>query len=264
MGRQRGLVHISGQFDDVQLSIDGKHGIAKLSVPMTKDRIKNDPDLENTRKVNAEFKAASLATDTLQLCTCGHNYSFGDRYLRGRLLGKMSGIVRKGPGDFGKRLLEVIPNRGMLKKVPLDPSDPFATRLTTTMVVSVNADRNTATLTVPSFESKGRLKYPMGATHFKMFLCVGVLSDFQYVGGEAVYEAVNPDMNGVNADAYSGYMDVEGLNAGFQVIAALPGLPVLPSSAGLVVSMGIEFFFDVNSAYNLKAEGNAMMIYEVY
>ena len=264
MGRQRGLVHISGQFDDVQLSIDGKHGVAKLSVPMTKDRIKNDPDMENTRKVNAEFTAASLATDALQRCTCGRNYSFGDRYLRSRLQGKLNGIVRRGAGDFGKRMLEVLPNKESLKGLALHPSESFSARLTTAMTVDVNADRNTATLTVPSFVSKGRLHYPEGSTHFRVFVCVGVLSDFQYVGGEAVYEAVNPTINGVNAEAYSAYMDVTGQNAGFQVIAALPGLPVLPGTAGLVVSMGIEFFFDVNSNYNLKAVGNAMEIYDVF
>jgi len=264
MGRQRGVVHISGQFDDVQLSIDGKHGIAKLSVPMTKDRMKNDPDLENTRKVNAEFKAASLATDALQRCTCGRNFSFGDRYLRSRLQGKMHGIVTRGAGDFGRRMLEVLPYKEALKGLPLNANESFDARLATAMDVTVNADRNTATWAVPSFVSRGRLNYPEGATHFRVFLCVGVLSDFQYVGGEAVYEAVNPSISGVNADAYSAYMEVSGQNAGFQVIAALPNLPVLPSSAGLVVSMGIEFFFEVNSAYNLKAMGNAMVIHDVY
>jgi hypothetical protein len=264
MGRQRGIVHLSGQFDDTQLSIDGKNGIAKLSVPISKERISKSPEFEGTRKVNAEFRAASLATDTLQRCMSELGFDFGDRYLRSRLQTQLITMVRNGSGDAGERQLEVFANRQVLKEVPLDLKQRFLGRFRGRYVITVNADRNTATMTVPSFMVRRGVFVPGGATHFRVFLGVGVLSDYQYVGGKLLYEPVNPDINGLSELINSSYMVAKGDNAGFQLIAPLPALPILPSSAALVVTVGIEFFYEVNGNQNLKAMGNAMQIQGLY
>jgi hypothetical protein len=265
MGSQKGIVRLSGQFDDLQLSIDGKKGIAKLSVPVSKERIRTADEFVNTRKVNMEFQAAAMAVDAVQDCLRGKNATFGDRYLRSRLQTVMIAAVRRGAGNFGERALEVLPNVLLLNQFPLNQADRFKNWFRAPYDVQINADRNTATLVVPAFDIDfGTLKVPQGATHFRVFVCVGVLSDLQYSGSDARYEAVNVQMHGRNGEGRTGWMPSSGQNAGFQVVAPVGGLPILPTTAGLVVSLGVEFCFMVNTIPQLKAEGNAMDILDVF
>src|SRR5688572_24030377 len=101
MGRQRGLVHLTGQYGDVRLSINDGKGIAKLSVPVAKTRIANDPSYALTRKNNAEFKGASMAVTTLMACFGENALSFADRYLYSRLLKSAMKVLKLGPGLNG-------------------------------------------------------------------------------------------------------------------------------------------------------------------
>jgi hypothetical protein len=266
MGRQRGVVHLSGQFGDVQLSIYHGKGIAKMSIPVSKQRIATDPNYEQTRKINSEFKAVSLAVDGLAECFGGNGYDFGDRYMRARLMALGKKIIKKGPGLHGQRTFEVAPNLNMFREWELNMDDKFRNRFKEKCVVTVYLDRNTATLVVPPFlTNRSKLNAPQGATHFRVCLAVGVLCDVEYGGSDVGYEPVDATISGLNDVSFTPVLDGAGvLNPGFQLITEVPGLPVLPSTAGLVVSVGIEFFMVINSVPELLAQGNAMRIHAIY
>jgi hypothetical protein len=263
MGRQRGVVHLSGQYDDTRMAIDGEMGIAYLADKITKEQVQNDPRFALTRNVNAEFKGASKGADSVQQCLANLNSRFGDRYCRARLLTKMIQMVRKGAGDHGKRSLEVMANASLLKAFELNRKEGLKMWLKVPYTVTVNADRNTAVVDVPTFVANNDLVPPKSSTHFRITVCVGVLSDFMHVGGDAAYEAVNPGLNGEYGISYSAFTPVTGTVNTFQVMAALPSLAVLPATAGLVVSIGIEFFLECNNVHLLQSAGNAMRIEQV-
>jgi hypothetical protein len=245
------------------MAIDGEKGIAYLADKITKEQIQTDPRFALTRNVNVEFKCASKAADTVQQCLGNLNSRFGDRYLRSRLLTTMIQMVRKGPGDHGKRSLEVMANASLLKAFELNEGEGLKTWWKVPYRVTVNTDRNTAIMDVGSFLADNDLIPPKSSTHFRLTVCVGVLSDFLHVGGNLAYEAVNPGLNGEYGISYSAFEPVTGTVNAFQVMAALPSLAVLPTTAGLVVSIGIEFFLECNGVHLLQAVGNAMRIEQV-
>jgi hypothetical protein len=265
MGRQRGIVHLSGQFDDTQMSIDGKKGIAKLSVPVSKDRIMKDEAYEMLRKNMAEFKGASIASDILTQCFGGNGLSFGDRYMRSRMITQMRSIVTKGPGLHGERMFEVTPNLADFKHFELNLKDGFRYRFRAKYTVTPNVDRNSVTLDVPPFLTKGLIRKESYMKHFRLTLAIGVLTDLVFVGGKDVYESTHPDLAGEYDVQYSNIMECNGTpNLGFQIVATLPGSPILPADACLVVTVGIEFFKMVNNVPSVFAACNAMMVHGAY
>jgi hypothetical protein len=265
MGRQRGLIHITGQYDDVQLSIDGKRGVSKLSVPLSKERIMTDPDFDLTRKNMAEFTGAAYAAKTLRKCMGEGSKRFAERYLQARLMGLTRRILNSGPGDGGERSFEVVPNLADLKNIELNREEPFGDRFRPDFTLTPNVDRNTVLLDVPSFDARYSVVAPSGATHFRLLMCAGVLSDFEFTGTSEQYAPLNPLLDGKRNEVVSPTLAVNGLvTGGIQLTAILPGLPILPTTAGLVVCVGIEFFRRINGNDQLFASGNVMKIAETF
>jgi hypothetical protein len=268
MGRQRGLVHLSGQFGDMQLSVDGKNGFARSYKPDTGKRIKADLSFDQVRKNNSEFGAAALVVSALVEALGGYWQYYAERYFQPRLKGKVRKLVN-GPGLKGQRRFEVGQNLNFFRGIDLDATDRFDRRFMAPYQVTVNADRNMATLDVGAFHTLRQLDVPGGATHFHLLLTVGVLTDFMFV--EDGYEPSHWDLCGHGVYGHSALMACDGrLNPGFQMVMGLPGLrpgdpaPVLPADAALVVGMGISFFRVINGVEEVFASGGAMKVEGAY
>jgi hypothetical protein len=265
MGVQLGLVHLSGQFGDIQLTIDRNKGRAKLSRPITKERIDTAPEFRNTRRVNKEFEAAAMAVDILQDCLCGNHLTFGDRFFRARLQSILIEAVRRGPGHFGERALEVVPNLTKLDDFPMDEEDRFKSWFNIPYNLLVNPARDTVTLSIPAFDIfGGKCRVPQAANDFRIFQCVGLLSDLQFSSTDARYEPVNPELSGLSVENSTAWMPVAGTNPGINLVTQVPGLPLIPATAGLVVSIGIQYCRTVNGYHYPLAAGNAMDIIDVF
>jgi hypothetical protein len=267
MGIQRGGVHISGKIGDVQYYLDRSQGFVRMANPPSKEKILTDEAYAQTRKSMAEFKGSAKATTTLIACFGGNWKSFGERFLRARLQKLMRDVVKRGTGLKGKRRFEVAPNLGLFRKFELSSEDKFGQRFKAPYTVTVNTDRNTAVLDVGAFHTHYQLEVPQSnaASHFRVFVSIGVLTDFIHVGGQEEYASTQEDLAGMNAIAYSASMVCDGtMNSGFQVMASLPSLPVLPSDACLVVCLGVEFLEIVSGVQEFFAQGNAMQIHGAY
>jgi hypothetical protein len=266
MGRQKGLVHLTGQFGDVQLyiSADGVP-LARFVRPVSGKKVKRDANYALTRKNNDEFTGSVFVARSLRQCLGDRIKQFADRKLSPRLMALSYSVLAKGPGMAGERSFEVAPHVGAFRRLDADRNEPLTGRFQAPFTTTVNPDRNTATLDVPAFTTNNYLRCPQGATHFRLLLVAGVLSDHVYTGGNPVYVAVNPEMNGVSVVAESAVMPaVNAVNAALQLVAAVPGLPVLPSSASLVVSVGVEFLRVINAFEQEMASGNALRVVEVF
>ena len=266
MGGQKGLVHLSGQYGDVQLyvSADGE-ALARFSQPVKGKKIKRGANYALTRKNNDEFTGSAFAAHSLRLCMGERVRQFADRRLTPRLMSATHAVLMQGPGMAGQRTLEVGPHAGTFRRIEASKVESLTGRLMAPFTVTANPDRNTATLDVPSFNTDNFLRCPQGATHFRLLLVAGVLSDFVYTGDNAVYAPVNPDINARTMVVESSVLPAVGaVNAPLQLVAAVPGLPVLPSSACLVVSVGIEFLRVVNNFEEVMASGNALRVVDVF
>jgi hypothetical protein len=266
MGRQVGLVHLSGQFGDVRASVgpDGK-GYVAFAPPISAKRVKEDKNYELTRRVNDEFIGSVRAAQSVRQCMGERIAEFGDRHLTSRLNALCKKVINTGPGFFGERRFEVVPNLGLFRHVEANKRERLRSRFMAPFSVTVNTDRNVATLDVASFLPNNFIHAPSGATDCRLTLVAGVLSDFVFTGDNDVYAPAEPTLDGITVSVPSALIPVSGSGvAAFQVIAAIPGAPVLPATTGLAVSVGIEFVKVVNSVEYVMASGNAMQLVEVY
>jgi hypothetical protein len=265
MGRQYGPVHLSGQFGDMQYSIDEGQGKAKLVQTVSKERILTDPNYALTRQNMSEFKAAVFAAKALRMCFGPAAARFAERYLTGRLNKLMRSVISRGVGNAGERSFEVLPNLHLFQNLQLDRKEPFEGRFRERFVVTPDVDRHTATVDIADFDTEFGLLTPQGATHFRLFLSVGALSDLSYSVTDQVYEVVSPDVSQLNGIAASSYLPIGGMmGSSLQLVASLPGTPILPVTAGLVVCLGVEFYRKINGNYGRMASGNAMKLVGVY
>jgi hypothetical protein len=266
MGRQYGGVYVSGKVADFQFYLDRGQGYVKRSNPPTKERIMTDDAYIQVRKSMGEFAGSSKATVTLLSCFGGNWKNFGERFLIARVNQLTRDVIKQGTGLKGKRRFEVAPNLARFRKFELSSDEKFDLRFQPQYTVTVNADRNTAILDVGAFHTRHELSVPAGnATHFRVFATAGVLTDFEHVGGTEVYASTQKALLGVRTVGYSATMVCDGtVNPGFQVMVQLPGLPVLPADAAMVVCLGIEFMEIVSGVEEYFAQGNAMQIYAAY
>ncbi len=260
------MVHVTGQYGDVQLSINADGvPIAKFQRRMSGKKVKQGRNYGLTRKNNAEFKACAYAGRSLRVCMGERLHAFAERKLSSRVLGVMYGLVQQGAGMAGQRSLEIGANRALLQRLDASKQTTLRSRFYAPFTLTSNLARNTATLVVPAFDAGNFIHPPQGATHFRLLLVAGVLSDYGYVGGNVVFAPVNPLLNELVTTTMSATLPAYGLLPGqLTLVAAVPTLPTLPSTACLVVSVAIEFLRVINNFEEVMASGNALQIMEVF
>lgn len=222
-----------------------------------------DPSYEQFRKNMVETKGVSKAADALSLCFGDDWNQFGERYLRGQMVKKLRGIMDQGSGFKGERNFEAAAHLADFKRFQLNRAAPFKSRFNAPFTVDVNADRNTATLDVPNFVMRASTGLAPYATHFRLFMTIGVLTDFVFVGGEELYAPAHDDLVGLRSRDDSAAL-TKGSVAGFQLIATLPGLPVLPPDAYLVVCVGVQYLQVIGGREEVFAGRDSMQIYAAY
>ena len=131
--------------------------------------------------------------------------------------------------------------------------------------VSPNVARNEVTLDVPIFDVDALVTAPQGTTHFKLVLVITVLSDHYFDSAEGGYVPTDPDLNSVNAVTSSAALEIDvPIVAPVQLIATLPGSPVMTATCGLVTCVGIEFYQEVTGTLYSLAQSNGMRIVNVF
>jgi hypothetical protein len=254
-------VHLSGRFGDIQMSVDGDQGFARQVNSPTKKKVRTSKGYKLPRKNNAEFAGAGLVADLVLGCIGGHWNYYAERYFRPRLHGLLRKLIQLGPGDMGQREFRTAQHLDAFRNLELDSKDKFDRRFRAPFTVTVNADRNTATLDVSPFHTQHHLDAPQGATHFRVFLGVGGLSDLVWVPRHKGYFPSQPDLDTSFADVHGPLITLDGaLHPGFQLSIGLSGLPVLGSDACLLVSVGIDFVRVINGMEDELASGGAVKV----
>ena len=114
---------------------------------------------------------------------------------------------------------------------------------------------------MPDFNTDTYIKPPDGATHFKLLLASTVLSDYVYEPSLKGYEPTNEVENVVNGIDFSAEIPLGGLvGADTTLTVDLGFSAALPATVGVVVSVGIIFYQEVNGTMYEFASDNAMRI----
>lgn len=261
MAEQTGIIQFKGRLAQYLGTRGEKKNIIREQKFVTKERIRNDPEYERTRRHISEFKGVAVAIADLMDCFDGSGNSFGGKGYRQELMRRTMQMLKKGAGVDGERSFDAGPNKHLLRGMEMNRADKFSTRFAAKFSLTVNTDRNQAVMTVAPF-LENKVQKPKAAKWYIVKLYVGVLSDL-VMGADGKYESANPNLYQLVQVVESAPQDPVGSNAGFSLTATLPGSPVLPSSAVLVVSASVEFYNDVNGNLGLLAQGNGLKILEI-
>lgn len=260
-----GAIEIRGKIGGLQFcrNSDGSPGVRRAAV-VNKQRMKTGQNFARVRDNIAEFTGAGRTASALRMALGDRVEDFCDSQLQSRLTAITRRVIGNGSGIGGQRKFEVGVNLIELEQVVVNKQERFRNRFKARYQVTVNPDRNTATLDIPSFDPMRRLRIPQGGKKFQLVLSIGVVSDFSYTGNVDVYAPDHPTLSGLTALVESTELPVNTVTQPLQLIVALPGFPVLPVGTVLVVSLGVEFFREVNSQTQVLATGNAMQVVGVY
>ncbi|MEO6407032.1 MAG: hypothetical protein ABIO32_16180, partial [Ferruginibacter sp.] len=148
---------------------------------------------------------------------------------------------------------------------PFDKNVSLEGVFTAPYSLSNTVARDTGTLTVPAFNPANLITPPPGATHFRLLVALGCVSDFAFNAQTGTYEPIDVANNELSDVAYSGYLDLSAAIATATVVTAtLPGTPTITTDASVLFCIGIEFYQQVGANYYLFNSGNALKVADIF
>lgn len=264
MSKQKGLIKLEGNIGGISFySSDGEH-LARMANGPSKDRIAKDPAFKRTRENNMEFGGSAKAAKAMRLALSTVLQSMAGRYLTSRLTKLFKIINLKSLGTRGQRPIELSEYKATLKNFDLNKKTNLSSVFGTVFNATHNVDRNEGTITIPSFVPRDFINAPTGATHFRLVLALGSVSDFVFDAGVNGYEAAVPELNSLSAIEYSAISELGSTPISFDLTAAFSGAPVMSDVVSVVQCLGIEFFQAVGAEYYVFAQDNAMKVVNVF
>lgn len=264
MAKYKGIVKLQGKIGDLTFKqVNGK-GQVGLSSEVDKGRIEKDPAFARTRENNQEFGGSAKLAKAVRTALNDVFKSFSDKQASGRLVSLMRKVLNLGGGFRGQRVADLVNNGASLKGFELNALDKFGTKFKVPYVTSVNADRNELTVTIPDFHTVDDIDGPSFASHLRLVLAVGSVSNQIFDAGEKTYAPSNTAQEMENIVVRSSEIVIGGMVGTSLVLTAqLPSAIVLDPDVVLIGALGIEFLENVNGNYYVFATDNAMKIVEV-
>ena len=264
MSKQKGLIKLEGNIGGISFySSDGEH-LARLANGPSKERIAKDPAFKRTRENNMEFGGSAKVSKAFRLALSTVLQSMAGRYLTSRLTKIFKIINLKSNGIRGQRPIELSLYKDTLKNFDLDKNTNLASVFSAPYTATINQDKNEGTIDVPSFIPDDFINAPSGATHFKLVLAMGAVSDYQFNLGVNGYEATEPGQNGLSAVAYSPIKALGATPVDANLVATFQGAPVIAATVSVAMCLGIEFYQQVGNEYYVFAQDNAMKVIDVF
>jgi len=236
--------------------------LVKVQSRVSKTRIERDPAFRRTRENMMEFGAAAKASKALRSALGTVVKVMGDVYVSARLTGVMRQIVNNGPGLRGQRTIEILSNADLLDDFELNKADTLSSQFFAPYTKpSLNVDRDIITWLVPDFDTDSFITRPEGATHCRLVLAAGLVSDYEFEPALRGYEPVDEDENAIGKAVFSADIPLVGMVGSDTTLVVDLGLgtPVVATTA-TVAAVGIVFYQEINGQMYELASGNAMRI----
>jgi len=265
MAIQNSFIKIKGSLGGLTFYERNGKTLVKTTTSVDKERIMNDPNYRRTRENMQEFGAAATLGKAFRLGFAGISNEVRTMSIAGRVTGMMKRINRTGSGNRGERSFEIIPNKQILegfdfnKKLPLNSVfyPPYDAPV-------IDANRSVVSWTVPDFNTQNYIRIPNGASHARLVLHATILSDFIFDSSDGAYQFVHPEENTKNTLAFSSEFALAGDIGSDTNLSVDLGLPAaLPVTAGVLISIGILFYQQINGLFYALANNNALQIVKI-
>jgi len=233
MARQKGPLKYEGTIGDIRhFKIKGSKGhFAGMVGGPTSDQIKNDPKFARTRENMSEFAGSASIAKSVRIAFSEVVKNVADPRLAGRLTGIMKKInLEDTTNKRGKRSVLLSQYFSYLQGTNFNKNVSLYGIFNAPFTLTENAERNSSDLVIPAFNPMVSVNVPAGATHFRIFNALGVVSDFIYQNASKAYEPVDKQLNEISKLIYSDYLDVTtSTSADTTVSTTLDGSPTMSS-----------------------------------
>ena len=264
MGRQTGLIKLTGTIGGVSFyKSDGKY-YARVANGPSKDRIASSPEFKRTRENNKEFGGSATMAKALRVSLASAIHSMSGRQMVPRLTAIFKSINIEAPGVRGQRPILLSQHSSLLNGFDFDKALSITSVFSAPYSVTANTDRNEITYDVPSFVPVDFIDFPDGATHFKLIAAVGVLSDYEYDTGSDKYQPKDDTINTLSVYQPTAVQPIGTTPVAINEVVSLPGAPVPGADVSVVACVGIEFYQEVSGTHYLFAQSNALRIAEIF
>ena len=262
MARNNSYVKLEGTLDGLTFYRQNGESLVKTQSRVSRNRILNDPAFKRTRENMSEFGGAAKVGKAFREAFAGVVKLMSDTYFGGRINAIMKRINSLSPGVRGERDFEIVNQSTMLRGVEFNIKDPFDTQFFAPYSDPViNATRDTLTWDVPDFDTDTFVTAPEGATHFRLVLAAGYVSDYAYEQAVKSYEPDDDSVNGRGGVSYSGDIALGGMvGAATNLVVDLTALGTIPVSSAFFGAVGIVFYQEINTVLYPLAQGNAMKV----
>ena len=262
MARNNSFVKLDGTLDGLTFYRKNGQNLVKTQSRISKKRIMNDPAFKRTRENMMEFSGASKAGKAFRDGFANMVKLMGDSYISSRLSGIMRRIISGGAGKRGERDIDLVSMRDILKGFEFNNKLPFKSIFYAPYALpNINASRDIIDWLVTDFDTDAFITAPEGATHFKLVLATGYVSNYEYVPVMRSYEPDEDTVNGNGGTAYSAPIPLGGMvGSDIALEVDVSSLGAIPASSAVFVGIGIVFYQDINGDLYEFAQGNTMMI----
>ena len=262
MARNTSFIKFEGTLDGLTFYKQDGQNLVRAAGGVSKEKIMTEAKFQRTRENMMEFGGSATAAKGFRTAFSSVVKIMGDSRIISRLSRTMHRILNFDTGVRGERSIVITDNTNQLKYFEFNVKDPFTSRFYAPYVApELNANRDSATWTVPPFNPEFYVSAPEGATHFKLVLSSGLVSNYEYVEAIKGYEPVDDDLNGKGGSEYSGFIPLNSETASDTVLTVDHAVgAALPPELTNVVACGIVFYQEVSGSFYELASGNAMKV----
>lgn len=186
----------------------------------------------------------------------------GDSYLSARVSGLMKRVNSAGTGKRGERDIDVVAMRDLFRGFEFNKQLPFKSVFyAPNPVPTIEAARDIVSWKIDDFDTAAFITAPEGATHFKLVLAAGYVSNYSYELATNSYEPVDDTVNGLGGTDISAAIPIGGMVGGLTTLEIdMTGLGAIPATSALFVSTGIVFYQEINTELYELAQSNTMVV----
>lgn len=262
MAKNNSFIRLEGTLDGLTFYRKNGTNFVKTKSRVSKNRIMNDPKFKRTRENMQEFGGAARCSKAFRDSFASISRLVGDSYLSARATGKMRHILPNGVGSRGERTINVVDHTEPFLGFNFNISKPFDSQFNAPSDgAEINASRDTVTWSIPDFNTDTYISTPEGATHFKLALAAGYVSNYEWDPALKSYEPVEATPNGVGGITYSSAIPLSGMvGAATDLTVDLTAYVPIPVTTALYVGTAIVYFQMVNGDLYELAQGHSMKI----
>lgn len=265
MSKQTSIITLKGTLNGISFYKMEGENLARLANGPSKEQIENDQNFQRTRENNAEFGGSATVAKALRIALITLVKNVADSRVISRLTQVMKKINANGTGPRGQRSIELLPNKAALLGFEFNRRTGFTSVFNAPYTFAFTANRNACSIDVDGFIPGNYINAPSGATHFRLFAGMAVISKYDYNAETKIYEPFDPQFNGFNAVTFSDYTALNSTTpVSFNLNTILVGASVIDADYSVVHVIGIEFYQQIAGVNYVLAQGNAMKVINVF